>query len=263
MCLLLAAWRVHPRYELAVAANRDEHHARPSEAMHRWPSDNGVLAGRDLSAGGTWLGVDGRGRFAAVTNYHETRTAPAGQPSRGHLVAGYLNGSLCAADWLQDLATRADRFAGFNLLVADEDSLWYASNRSEVFARPLETGIYGLSNHLLDTPWPKTVRARDRLTQWVDSGSQSLAPLRELLLDAQPDAQTDLPWPASSGPFVMGETFGTRSATWMAREPGRLQLGEQNFAPLGRSLGMTQFSVDLMPAFPPAPPIDAIALRFP
>jgi len=243
MCLLLAAWGVHPRYDLAVAANRDERHARPASPMHYWPAPSGVLAGRDLTAGGTWLGVDDRGRFAAVTNYHETVTAAPGQPSRGHLVAGFLSATAGAADWLAALETEASRYAGFNLLVADGESLWYASNRAETFARPLPAGIYGLSNHLLDTPWPKTLRARGRMTHWVDSGTTTLAPLRELLLDREPEADSALPWPASSGPFVVGETFGTRSATWLAREPGRLRLGEENFAPLGRSLGMAQFSV--------------------
>jgi len=169
----------------------------------------------------------------------------------GQLVADYLTSIASAGDWLDALEPDAGRFAGFNLLLADADSLWYASNRAEVFARRLEPGIYGLSNHLLDTPWPKIVRARTELTRWVDSGSATLAPLRELLLDAQPDPETQLPWPAGSGPFVMGETFGTRSASWVAREPQRVQLGEENFAPLGRSLGRAHFSVSLLRDPPP------------
>jgi uncharacterized protein with NRDE domain len=243
MCLLLAAWRVHPRYDLAIAANRDEQHARPSQPVHRWAAPAGILAGRDLLAGGTWLGVNDRGRFAAVTNFHEDATSMPGQPSRGQLVPDYLSGTRAAGDWLRSLEVGAHRFAGFNLLVADGDSLWFASNRSETFARELAPGLYGLSNHLLDTPWPKILRARSAMARWVDSGSAALAPLRELLLDREVDPGTDLPWPAGSGPFVAGEHFGTRSSTWVAREPGRLQLGEENFAPLGRSVGMAQFSV--------------------
>lgn len=245
MCLLLAAWRVHPRYDLVVAANRDELHARPTAPMHHWPLPAGMLAGLDLSAGGTWLGADDRGRFAAVTNYHEAAASPTRRPSRGHLVTGFLAGTASAADWLRGLEDGARRYAGFNLLLGDGDSLWYASNRDRAFARQLAPGLYGLSNHLLDTPWPKTLRARGRLTRWVDAGATSLAPLRELLLDAETDPDTDLPWPAGSGPFVRGDTFGTRSATWLAREPGRLQLGEENFTPQGRSLGVAQFSVSL------------------
>jgi uncharacterized protein with NRDE domain len=243
MCLLLAAWGVHPRYDLAVAANRDERHARPTTPMHHWSAPAGVLAGRDLLAGGTWLGVDGRGRFAAVTNYHETATTLPDQPSRGHLVASFLTATTTPPDWLAALEGEAQRYAGFNLLVADADSLWYASNRAETFARPLSPGIYGLSNHLLDTPWPKTLRARGHMTRWVDAGSSSTAPLRELLLDSEPEPDTALPWPSGSGPFVLGDTFGTRSATWLVREPGRMRLGEENFAPRGRSVGMAQFSV--------------------
>jgi uncharacterized protein with NRDE domain len=246
MCLLLAAHRVHPRYDLAIAANRDELHSRPSAAAHFWTHPAGMLAGRDLSAGGTWLGVDATGRFAAVTNFHEGhRPAPAGLPSRGELVTAYLAGALDAAAYLQRLESASDRYAGFSLLLADRDTLWYASNRGARFASRLEPGIYSLSNHLLDTPWPKAVRARSRLARWVDAGSRDLEPLHDLLLDAEAEPGSDLPWPASSGPFVNGEQFGTRSATWLARERGQLRFGEENFAPFGRSIGMAQFSVAL------------------
>jgi uncharacterized protein with NRDE domain len=246
MCLLLVANRVHPRYDLAVAANRDEQHARPSAPAHFWRNPVGLLAGRDLSAGGTWLGVDARGRFAAVTNFHETGGATARHmPSRGGLVTAYLGGEADAARFVQDLAARANDYAGFSLLLADRDSLWYATNRGPLFARRLEPGIYGLSNHLLDTPWPKTVRARERLASWVDVGSPDLEPLHALLLDSATEPGSGLPWPAASGAFVNGEEFGTRSATWLARDAELLQLGEENFAPLGRSTGMARFSVSL------------------
>jgi uncharacterized protein with NRDE domain len=237
MCLLIAAHRVHPRYDLAIAANRDERHMRPSAALHFWRDAPGLLAGRDLIAGGTWLGVDGLGRFAAVTNFHEAASSDADAPSRGELVAAYLRGKQDAAGYLEALETRAARYAGFNLLLADRDELWYASNRASQFARALSPGIYGLSNHLLDTPWPKTVRGREAVARWVDAGAAGLEPLRTLLLDAEADA----------GPFVMGAHFGTRSCTWLARDATLLQLGEQNFAPLGRSSGMAQFSVSLAP----------------
>jgi uncharacterized protein with NRDE domain len=245
MCLLLAAHRVHPRFDLAVAANRDEFHARPTAPLRFWADRPGVLAGRDLLAGGTWLGADSRGRFAAVTNFHEATPSSPGQPSRGALVTDFLGGELDAAAYLHDLEPVAQHHAGFNLLLADRQELWYASNRAPRFARRLEPGIYGLSNHLLDTPWPKTVRARDGLARWVDSGAHGLQPLRELLLDTEPGHGSDLPWPAASGPFVNGAEFGTRSSSWMARDRELLQLGEENFAPLGLSTGMAQFSVSL------------------
>jgi uncharacterized protein with NRDE domain len=244
MCLLLAAHRVHPRFDLVVAANRDELHARPSAPAHFWHDVPGMLAGRDLSAGGTWLGVDGSGRFAAVTNFHETPTT-TNPPSRGELVTGYLRGPGSAQQYVRALERRAANYAGFNLLVADRDELWYASNREADFARLLPPGIYGLSNHLLDTAWPKTIRARRALAQWVEAGGTTLEPLRTLLRDPEPELQSGLPWPASSGPFVTGAEFGTRCSTWLAREGDLLQLGEENFTARGESASLARFSVSL------------------
>jgi uncharacterized protein with NRDE domain len=245
MCLLLAAHRVHPLFDLAVAANRDELHARPTAPMHHWREPAGMLAGQDLSAGGTWLGVDPAGRFASVTNFHEHAASRPDQPSRGRLVVDYLGGAQDAAAYLEQLERTAADYAGFNLLLADRDSLWYASNRSPGFARRLPPGVYSLSNHLLDTPWPKAVSARTQLARWVDTGSRALEPLRELLLDSESQTGSDLPWPASSGPFVKGAEFGTRSSTWLARDQRLLQIGEENFTPQGRSSGRAQFSVSL------------------
>ena len=245
MCLLLAAHRVHPHYDLAIAANRDELHARPTSPLHTWHYPAGLLAGQDLSAGGTWLGVAGDGRFAAVTNFHEPGRSLPEQPSRGRLVVDFLRSPDDTVAHLARLERTAQRYAAFNLLVADRNGLWYASNRSGVFARELPPGIYGLSNHLLDTPWPKTVTARAALARWVDTGRRGLEPLRALLRDTQALPGSDLPWPASSGPFVQGTEFGTRSSTWLAREATLLQIGEENFTPLGRSSGLAQFSVNL------------------
>lgn len=241
MCLLLAAHRLHPRFDLAVAANRDEFFARPTLAMHRWPEAPDVLAGRDLSAGGTWLGVDGRGRFAAVTNHHERFATRPGQPSRGRLVADFLQGPASAADYVQRLRARASQFAGFNLLCADGDTLWYASNRAASFARPLGPGLYGLSNHLLDTPWPKVERAKQALGDWVDTGSSETEPLQALLADDAPASAADLPFPASSGPFIRGDAYGTRCSTIVLRGRGRVLAIEDSFAPGGSTIGQQRF----------------------
>ena len=242
MCLLLAAHRLHPRFDLAIAANRDESFARPTLAMHRWRESPQILAGRDLSAGGTWLGVDDRGRFAAVTNHHErSRTRPE-QPSRGRLVADFLAGSDSPADYLRRLRMHATDFAGFNLLCADGESLWYASNRAATFARPLGAGLYGVSNHLLDTPWPKVERAKRALADWIDSGSSETAPLQSLLADDAPSSTADdLPFPASSGPFIRGDAYGTRSSTLVLRGAGRTLAVEDCFAPGGAAIGRQRF----------------------
>jgi uncharacterized protein with NRDE domain len=256
MCLLLAAWRLHPRFDLVIAANRDELHARPALAMDFWAGPAPLLAGVDLSAGGTWLGVDRAGRFGAVTNFHERPEpgapahSPAGEPpvarpSRGRLVVDYLGSSSSAGDWLHGLGPGAARFAGFNLVVADRDALWYASNRASPFAQQLPPGLYAVSNHLLDTPWPKVRRARQALTAWIDAGRTDPAPLWDLLRAEDAAPEEGLPWPASSGPFVRDETYGTRSSTWMTREPGgHVRVGEENFDAHGRSLGRVRFSLD-------------------
>src|SRR5579871_3643023 len=131
MCLLVLAWQAHPRYRLIVAANRDEYHERPSAPLAKWAPPDEILAGRDLRAGGTWLGVDRDRRFAVVTNFRELQKPLSDAPSRGELVPGYLRGRAGAQHTLEALGPTAAAYAGFNLLLADGESLWYASNRAE------------------------------------------------------------------------------------------------------------------------------------
>jgi len=166
MCLLSIAYRQHDSYPLVVIGNRDEFFARPSATAYWWEDDGGLLAGRDLQSQGSWLGVHLGGRFAAVTNYRELTTvgrdkAPKGEFSRGVLVREFLSSrnSLKAEQYLQGLKCRADDYAGFNLIVADATGLFYLSNRENVI-RSLSPGIYGLSNNLLDVPWPKVIKAK-------------------------------------------------------------------------------------------------------
>ena len=167
MCLLVLAWNVHPRFRLIVAANRDEYHDRPAEPLRHWPSPEEMLAGRDLRAGGTWLGVDRRRRFGVVTNYRDPRPAPDTAPSRGGLIPGYLCQAGGPGEYLSTLEPAADHYGGFNLLIADGQSLWYGSNRTTPFAQELAPGVYGLSNERLDTPWPKLERVRAGFQAWL------------------------------------------------------------------------------------------------
>ena len=161
MCLLAVAWQVHPAYRLVVAANRDEFYARETEPAHHWPDHPEVFAGRDAVAGGTWMGVTADGRFAALTNVRGGVLVPEDgappPPSRGALVADYLTGDTSAAIYVASVAAIAEQYSGFNLLVADQDQLWWCSNHSE--PQQLGPGVYGLSNASLDTPWPKTTAA--------------------------------------------------------------------------------------------------------
>jgi uncharacterized protein with NRDE domain len=172
MCLLVLAWQVHPRYRLVVAANRDEFHERPTAPMGKWPAPDDIIAGRDLRAGGTWLAMDRSRRFGVITNFRDMQPPLPGAPSRGNLIPDYLRNPEGAQDYFRKLQPTAQEYSGFNLLLMDHDSLWYASNRAEPFANSLTPGIYGLSNHYLDTPWPKLQRVRRQFDPLVRQGNE-------------------------------------------------------------------------------------------
>ena len=257
MCLLVLAWRVHARYRLVVAANRDEFHARAAAPLAKWPPPAELLAGRDLRSQGTWLAIDQARRFGVVTNFRELQPPRTGAPSRGDLVPGFLaahgeHPAGRAGDFLAALEPRAAAWSGFNLLLADADALWYASNRTTPFARELGPGVYGLANESLDTPWPKLQRVRSGFETWLRQGSpEDTEGLFTLLADRTP-AQD--PPPADSGalprewsralsaPFVLHPEYGTRCSTVLLLEgDGRLQLAERRFDPGGRLSGETAF----------------------
>jgi len=160
MCLIVLAWRAHPDFPLIVAANRDEFHGRPAAAAAFWQDQPQILAGRDLEAMGTWMGVARNGRFAAVTNYRGGRE-PRAKESRGHLVTRFLIDGAAPAEYVAGVARRGGKYSGFNLLCADGTDLWWYSNRDGA-ARRLEPGIYGLGNDLLDTPEVEQPKAQFR-----------------------------------------------------------------------------------------------------
>ena len=172
MCLIVLSWQTEPDYPLIVAANRDEFYQRPTQPLHPW-AGSPVIAGKDLQAGGTWMGLSREGRFAAVTNVRQgtelNRTYPL---SRGILCQGFLESKLSPADYLDSLQSQAMEAGGFNLLVSDGKTLGYACNRYGIeqgdayydYTPKLEPGLYGLSNHRLDTPWPKVKQSKQRLT---------------------------------------------------------------------------------------------------
>ena len=161
MCLIVFAWRPDHAQPLIVAANRDEFYARPSLPLAQWPEAPHVHAGRDLEAGGSWLGIGANGRFAALTNIRDPHQPPA-RKSRGELVAGFLTGVQSLEDYLADVVDRSPDYAGFNLLLGNHHELWHFNAR---MSEPvmLESGVYGLSNAGLDTPWPKLLKAK---TAW-------------------------------------------------------------------------------------------------
>ncbi len=192
MCLLVIAWKHHPRYRLLVPANRDEYHDRPADPLAPWADTPDVIAGRDLRAGGAWLGVDRRRRFGTVTNFRELQRPRRTAPSRGTLVPDFLRGHSAVRDYLEALETDAPGYSGFNLLLADAAELRYASNRGDGFARPLSGGIHGLSNETLDAPWPKLLRVRRRFEAIVARGASVDADeLFAMLGDREPAGADD------------------------------------------------------------------------
>lgn len=266
MCLLVLAWKAHPRYRLVVAANRDEYHDRPAAPLARWPAPADILAGRDLRAGGTWLGMDSRRRFGAVTNFRELVRPPAEARSRGGLIPRYLGSPAGPGEFLTALESEAGGYGGFNLLLADGESLWYASNRGAPFAWPLAPGVHGLANERLDTPGPtdfvdggslpggrvagtaspKLRRVRQGFEAWLRSGSEAVGGLFALLGDRRPASDEEGEWErVLSSPFVVHERYGTRCSTVAAIEPtGRCYLAERRFDQSGVSSGETEYRLD-------------------
>ena len=253
MCLLVLAWRVHPRLRLVVAANRDEYHARPAAALGPWPEIPGMAGGRDLQAGGAWFAVDARRRMGLVTNFREFGRRRRSAPSRGGLIPAFLAEDAGPEPYLKSLETDAPGYAGFNLLLADEQSLWYASNRADQFARSLPPGIYGLSNEFLDTPWPKLVRVKARFTALLAAADVDATALREALFDALADRTTEPPerlppselspdWARKlSAPFVLDATYGTRCSTVLTISgAGELAMHEHRFDARGLPAGETE-----------------------
>jgi uncharacterized protein with NRDE domain len=256
MCLLVFAWMNHPRYRLVVAANRDEFHDRAAVPLGWWNGSGRVLAGRDLRAGGTWLGVTRSGRFGAVTNVRGVDASPvAGAPSRGGLVPDYLAGEATPGCYLRDLSRAAAAFAGFNLLAGDRESLHYLSNRDSAGPRRLEPGTYGLGNHALDTPWPRLARARERFDDALAADQPATGELFDLLADRSPAIGATLPDSglpsdlerAMSAPFVLHERYGTRCSTvLLARHDGHTTAAERRFDAAGNLTGATrlEFAID-------------------
>ena len=256
MCLVVVALAAHPQYSLVVAAKREEYHARAALLAHwgdRAPYA-GMLAGRDVAAGGTWMGVRGDGRWALVTNVREGRGGDTTAPSRGELVPDVLNASPASA--LAALGKRAAAYNGFNLLAGDAESATWMSNRANG-KLSLSQGIHGLSNARLDTPWPKVMRTRDAMDAWAARGDDDLAPLFAALADRTRARDADLPatgvpleWERLlSAPFIVGDGYGTRCSSVLAiGRDRRARFVERSFDARGEATGEVAFDFALAPA---------------
>ena len=253
MCLVVFAWKIHPEYRLVLAANRDEFHRRPAQGLHWWPDNPDILAGRDLQAGGTWLAVSKPGRFATVTNYRDRLSPRSGLRSRGEIITNFVGSKTPADTLVSSLA--GDNYAGFSLLAADCDDLWYVSNRGDEPVQ-LMPGVYGLSNASLDTPWTKLVRTRDALRKLIAAGEISETALFRIMADRTPAQSADveagdLPFELArelTAPHIVSAEYGTRCATaltWSIDE--KISVSERRFDAAGNSSGESRFSFAARP----------------
>ncbi len=247
MCLILFAYRQREDFPLLLTANRDEYHARPTRAAGFWPEHPEVLAGRDLQAGGTWLGITRSGRFAAITNFRDPSRTVAAPRSRGELTMDFLLGRDSPGDYIRRKRASDAQYAGFNLLLGDRESLWYYSNAGGG-ARELAAGVYGLSNALLDTPWPKVEQGRASLQQALGpapSHEQLAAALAGRQLASDEDLQLQglegEMEKALSAQFIVDPVYGTRATTtlWLGAS-GEVSFRETSYLAGGRENGRVE-----------------------
>ena len=250
MCLIVFGWEAHPRYSLVVAGNRDEFFARPSAALSYWDDYPGVVGGRDVEKGGSWLASNVDGRWAAVTNFRDGQPAEPTTLSRGHLVSNYVTSTTPANRYADEISGPLPRYPGCNLLFGDSDTLYYLSNRSArdpvAVPEPLSPGVYGLSNHLLDTPWPKVERTRKAVRELLDSDQDEIAEdLFKILADRDAARDDELPETGVSrerermlsAPFIVSEAYGTRASTvLLAGTDGKTIMQERTFGSGGIEL---------------------------
>lgn len=244
MCVLALAWRAHPRWQLIVAGNRDEFHARPAAALARWAAAPDVLAGRDLQSGGTWLGASEAGRFVVVTNLRGHGAPVAGRPSRGALVTDLLGGG-------DPHAVPIEAYNPVNLITVDRERAHFLSNGTTPIRMSLSPGLYGLSNGALDEPWPKTLRLKSILLDWMmgaaDCPKALLAGLGEERLPdigIDPAIPSDVPEEPQHSPiFIRDPLYGTRCSSIVAidRQGGGIFI-ERRFTPAGEISGETSLS---------------------
>lgn len=244
MCLILFAHKVHPVYPLVLAANRDEIYSRATAAAAFWDDYPQIYGGRDLAHGGTWLGISREGRIAAVTNFRDGHAVKNGTRSRGELVSNFLRGSQGAADYVRRACRDTQAYNGFNLIAGNLDELYYGSNRGGHVCA-IAPGIHGLSNHLLNTPWPKVERGRKILAGLLQQDTPELIDgLFAVLADRAvapdevlPDTGVGLPRERVLSPaFIISPNYGTRSSSVLLVDHyGQVIFVERSFAERGKA----------------------------
>lgn len=237
MCLIAFAHRIVPGYELVLIANRDEFLARPAAPLGWWPDNPNILAGKDLEGGGTWLGVNRKGEWTAITNYREPLPELNNPPSRGDLTRLILENNITLLGESFSLTPPADKYHGFNLLSGNKSTVRYFSNRSKGDPIGLKPRIYGVSNHLLDTPWPKVTKSKTALERAVGQGRVDFMELFEILASTEKAKEEELPhtgisqdWEKMlSSAYINAEElgYGTRMRTILTiSDNGRVQICE-------------------------------------
>ncbi len=220
MCLIFLAVNQHPRYKLIVAGNRDEFYARRTAAAHFWEDHPGLLAGRDLEAMGTWLGMNRAGKISMLTNFRDLSNIKAAAPSRGKLVSDFLINDESPESYIRTVAAQGASYNGFNLINGTAHDLWYYSNYGAGPVR-LQNGLYGISNHLLDTPWPKIVRGKEKMKAVLTEPHPDPEEMFRILYDEEVAQDQDLPHTgltidrerALSAMFIKTNGYGSRCTT--------------------------------------------------
>lgn len=239
MCLIFLSVDQHPAYSLVVAANRDEFHARRTAAAQFWEDAPDVLGGRDLEAGGTWLGITRSGRISLVTNYRDLHNLKTVAPSRGHLVSDFLTSDSSAPDYLARIAAKGSEYNGFNLLTGSTSELWYYSNYAKGLRKVLP-GLHGLSNHLMDTPWPKVVRGEELIKPMLRQPTLDPNQLLDLLYDDRRAPDGELPDTGVglerermlSSMFIKSPDYGSRCSTViLVHRTGHVHFSERVYDP--------------------------------
>ena len=258
MCLAVIAYQSAEKWPLVLVTNRDEVHTRNAIPVGPWVDHPSIVAGRDVTGGGTWLGLSTEGRIALLTNVREPGRHIPDAPTRGQLTERFLLAEDSPADHARSLQDDMNRYNGFNLLIGDMNELWYVSNRSNRSPHKLHPGVFGLSNAELQTPWPKLVKTRDAVASHLESLSTTNQDLDyQVLFDIMSDRQTppDDQLPSTGvgierermlgSPFIKSETYGTRCTTIvMVSQDETAWIFERTFNPDGQITGSAKWGVD-------------------
>ena len=252
MCLISFSWQPEAKFPLILVANRDEFYARPTEQVHYWQDNPDILGGRDLQANGSWLAVNKKGRFAAVTNFREIPVIQ-GELSRGNLVRDFLETDQSPEEYLEIIHRQADKYSGFNLLIGDKHGIFYYSNRMNKIIG-LKPGVHALCNHLLDTPWPKLNAAKQGLSSAINCDNHCQPEtLISMMNDASQASDATLPSTGISlererllsSRFIASNDYGTRNTSvLMLDDKGKLRWLEQNYSEQGVKGEQLEFTLD-------------------